>query len=72
MAVFQIFKKEEGVGAGPDRDRADKRVTAAALAAVCNIVNEFSPLRPVSRFAFFFCSTVALFFFSRFLFCEKL
>jgi hypothetical protein len=39
MAVFQIFKK--------DADE-DRRVTAAALAAVCNIVNEFSPLRPVS------------------------
>ncbi|KAJ7747843.1 ARM repeat-containing protein [Mycena metata] len=38
MAVFQIFKKET------DEDR---RVTAAALAAVCNIVNEFSPLRPI-------------------------
>ncbi|KAJ6617124.1 armadillo-type protein [Mycena sp. CBHHK59/15] len=37
IAVFQIFKKE-----GEDR-----RVTAAALAAVCNIVNEFSPLRPI-------------------------
>ncbi|KAJ6523494.1 ARM repeat-containing protein [Mycena vulgaris] len=38
MAVFQIFKKEKG---------EDRRVTAAALAAVCNIVNEFSPLRPI-------------------------
>ncbi|KAJ6481550.1 ARM repeat-containing protein [Mycena vitilis] len=38
MAVFQIFKKEAG---------EDRRVTAAALAAVCNIVNEFSPLRPI-------------------------
>ncbi|KAJ7743916.1 armadillo-type protein [Mycena maculata] len=38
MAVFQIFKKESG---------EDRRVTAAALAAVCNIVNEFSPLRPI-------------------------
>ncbi|KAJ7109549.1 armadillo-type protein [Mycena crocata] len=38
MAVFQIFKKEEG---------EDGRVTSAALAAVCNIVNEFSPLRPI-------------------------
>ncbi|KAJ6562233.1 armadillo-type protein [Mycena capillaripes] len=38
MAVFQIFKK--------DTDE-DRRVTAAALAAVCNIVNEFSPLRPI-------------------------
>ncbi|KAJ7774691.1 ARM repeat-containing protein [Mycena olivaceomarginata] len=47
MAVFQIFKKEEGVGAGKDREREHKRVTAAALAAVCNIVNEFSPLRPI-------------------------
>ncbi|KAJ6468602.1 hypothetical protein DFH09DRAFT_936389 [Mycena vulgaris] len=38
MAVFQIFKKEKG---------GDRRVTAAALVAVCNIVNEFSPLRPI-------------------------
>ncbi|KAJ7080440.1 ARM repeat-containing protein [Mycena epipterygia] len=38
MAVFQIFKKDAG---------EDRRVTAAALAAVCNIVNEFSPLRPI-------------------------
>ncbi|KAJ7059726.1 ARM repeat-containing protein [Mycena amicta] len=30
-----------------DEDQGeDRRVTAAALAAVCNIVNEFSPLRP--------------------------
>lgn len=35
--VFGIFKKE-----GEDR-----RVTNAALAAVCNIVTDFSPLRPV-------------------------
>jgi hypothetical protein len=48
MAVFAIFKKDgegkEGEGEGGE----DRRVTAAALAAVCNIVNEFSPLRPVS------------------------
>jgi armadillo repeat-containing protein 8 len=28
----------------------DRRVLGAALAAVCNIVNEFSPLRPASVF----------------------
>jgi armadillo repeat-containing protein 8 len=37
--VFQIFKKED----------EDRNVTNAALLAVCNIVNDFSPLRPVSR-----------------------
>ncbi|KAJ7506146.1 ARM repeat-containing protein [Mycena galericulata] len=59
MAVFQIFlKKELGSGGGGDGDGdgdgkgkecegEDRRVTAAALAAVCNIVNEFSPLRPI-------------------------
>lgn len=38
MTVFQIFKKED----------EDRRVLSAALSSVCNIVNEFSPLRPVS------------------------
>jgi hypothetical protein len=37
MTVFQIFKKED----------EDRRVLSAALSSVCNIVNEFSPLRPV-------------------------
>ncbi|KAL0946370.1 hypothetical protein HGRIS_012601 [Hohenbuehelia grisea] len=37
MAVFEVFKKED----------EDRRVTAAALASVCNIVNDFSPLREV-------------------------
>jgi hypothetical protein len=30
-------------------EEEDRRVLGAALAAVCNIVNEFSPLRPVSH-----------------------
>ena len=30
----------------------DPRVLSAALSAVCNIVNDFSPLRPVSAFEF--------------------
>lgn len=30
----------------------DPRVLTAALSAVCNIVNDFSPLRPVSRLEF--------------------
>jgi hypothetical protein len=38
MTVFQIFKKED----------EDRHVTNAALTAVCNIVNDFSPLRAVS------------------------
>lgn len=29
----------------------DRRVLGAALAAICNIVNEFSPLRPVCSFS---------------------
>jgi hypothetical protein len=37
LTVFEIFKKED----------EDRHVTNAALSAVCNIVNEFSPLRPV-------------------------
>ncbi|KAJ7253293.1 armadillo-type protein [Mycena rebaudengoi] len=37
MSVFTILKKVD----------EDRRVTGAALAAVCNIVNEFSPLRPI-------------------------
>ncbi|KAJ7080182.1 armadillo-type protein [Mycena belliarum] len=48
MAVFQIFKREgKGDTDGEKREGEDSRVTAAALAAVCNIVNEFSPLRPI-------------------------
>ena len=38
IAVYNLFKKED----------EDIRVTAAALATVCNLVNEFSPLRTVS------------------------
>ena len=30
-----------------EEETEDRRVLGAALAAVCNIVNEFSPLRPV-------------------------
>lgn len=37
LQVFEIFKKEE----------EDRRVTSAALAAVCNLLNDFCPLRPV-------------------------
>ncbi|KAH7923488.1 ARM repeat-containing protein [Leucogyrophana mollusca] len=37
LTVFQVFKK-------PDED---PRVTYAALLAVCNLVNDFSPLRPI-------------------------
>lgn len=42
---------EVGMGMGVMKgkvEREDRRVLGAALAAVCNIVNEFSPLRPVS------------------------
>jgi hypothetical protein len=35
--IFSLFKKED----------EDLRVTSAALSAICNIVNEFSPLRSV-------------------------
>ena len=34
----------------------DARVLSAALSAVCNIVNDFSPLRPVSFFLWVFLS----------------
>ncbi|KAF4608317.1 hypothetical protein EYR40_000661 [Pleurotus pulmonarius] len=37
LQVFDIFKKEE----------EDRRVTSAALAAVCNLLNDFCPLRPI-------------------------
>ena len=38
MALYQVFKKED----------EDPRVIFAALAVVCNLLNDFSPLRPVS------------------------
>lgn len=38
MALYQLFKKED----------EDPRVIFAALAVVCNLLNDFSPLRPVS------------------------
>ncbi|KAJ7841193.1 ARM repeat-containing protein [Mycena olivaceomarginata] len=47
MAVFAIFKKDGEAKEGEGEGGEDRRVTAAALAAVCNIVNEFSPLRPI-------------------------
>lgn len=37
MALYRVFKKED----------EDVRVTAASLATVCNLVNDFSPLRSV-------------------------
>ncbi|KAN0076756.1 Armadillo-type fold [Tylopilus felleus] len=37
LALYQVFKKED----------EDPRVIFAALATVCNLVNDFSPLRPV-------------------------
>ncbi|KAG9308403.1 armadillo-type protein [Chiua virens] len=37
LALYQVFKKED----------EDLRVISAALAVVCNLVNDFSPLRPV-------------------------
>ncbi|KIJ59697.1 hypothetical protein HYDPIDRAFT_162060 [Hydnomerulius pinastri MD-312] len=37
LALYQAFKKED----------EDLRVTSAALATVCNLVNDFSPLRPI-------------------------
>ena len=38
LALYQVFKKEG----------EDPRVIFASLAVVCNLVNDFSPLRPVS------------------------
>ena len=55
MRVFGVFWR--GVGAlgdgmdvetGGKVEREDRRVLGAALAAVCNIVNDFSPLKSVS------------------------
>ena len=40
LSVFALFNKED----------EDRRVTSVALAAVCNLVNDFSPLRPVNLF----------------------
>jgi armadillo repeat-containing protein 8 len=37
LLIFDICRKED----------EDRRVTSAALAAVCNLVNDCSPLRPV-------------------------
>lgn len=37
MAVFESFKKKD----------EDRRVTYIALSAVCNLLNDFSPLREV-------------------------
>lgn len=39
--VVRVTAKQKGLG-------EDGRVLSAALSAVCNIVNDFSPLRPVS------------------------
>ncbi len=41
MDVVPMAAKRKGFG-------EDGRVLSAALSAVCNIVNDFSPLRPVS------------------------
>jgi len=51
------FKMDTSDG-GPSRPRTDglgedARVLSAALSAVCNIVNDFSPLRPVSGLGLF-------------------
>lgn len=45
MTIFSLFKKRE----------EDANVTNAALSAVCNIVIDFSPLRPVRLRASRFC-----------------
>jgi hypothetical protein len=53
----RVEKPDEGKD-GEDLGE-DRRVLSAALAAVCNIVNDFSPLRPVSSFKFFFLGTTS-------------
>lgn len=40
-------KEKDEVDGGDDSASGDTRVISAALAAVCNLVNEFSPLREV-------------------------
>ncbi|KAG2024027.1 BSP2p, variant 2 [Coprinopsis cinerea AmutBmut pab1-1] len=56
MAVFEVFKrgvggpggdKEKQVAGGDPPAKEDRRVVEAALKAICNIVVEFSPLRPI-------------------------
>jgi hypothetical protein len=42
----------------------DRRVIGAALAAVCNILTDFSPLRPVGSFFFFLEKLTTIDFFS--------
>ena len=42
------------VDGGDDSASGDTRVISAALAAVCNLVNEFSPLREVFMSSVFF------------------
>ncbi len=42
LAVYQIFRKKD----------EDPRVTLAASAAICNLVNDFSPLRAASNFEY--------------------
>lgn len=55
VALGVTFKDEKGSALGPtkkvierDNREEDRRVINAALAAVCNLVTDFSPLRSVS------------------------
>ena len=48
------------LGEGGDFLRGqDRRVLGAALSAVCNIVNDFSPLRPVRTFFAFYMRVIS-------------
>ena len=56
MAVFKILMQglvvnggKVGKAAGGGEIEVDRRVLGAALAVVCNCVNDFSPLRSVCR-----------------------
>ncbi|TFK37457.1 armadillo-type protein [Crucibulum laeve] len=47
MKMFDILKRARVAGEGEEGGEEDRRVLNAALSAVCNVVNEFSPLRQV-------------------------
>ena len=48
MKVFEVVVKKTGQGGEQEQD--DRRVIAAALGGLCNLVTDFSPLRDVSVF----------------------
>jgi hypothetical protein len=51
---FRMDISDSGASRRKQRLGEDTRVLSAALSAVCNIVNDFSPLRPVSALDLYF------------------